>query len=130
MRGHHYHNKGSEGLAYVRDTLIKNLREAKIKLMDKDGKPEELTPKEMGIGYPAVVSTGGKIVDEEVSNPNFDTKASIEGSDQVKAVKLKRFDFVLQFAWQPTPRSKRIELREKAAGQQAPSLAETPAGGP
>ena len=55
LRGHHFHNKRSEGVGYVRDTLIKNLRETKIKLVDKDGKPEELTLKELGIGYPTVV---------------------------------------------------------------------------
>lgn len=130
LRGHHFHNKRSEGVSFVRDTLIKNLRETKIKLVDKNGKPEELTLKELGIGYPAVVSTSGRIVDDEITNPNFDSKATPEGNDQPKTIKLRRFDFVLQFAWQPTPRSKRVELREqKAAGQQAPSLADAPAGG-
>lgn len=131
LRGHHYHNKRSEGVAYVRDTLIKNLRETKVKLVDKNGKPEELTLKELGIGYPVVVSTSGRIFDEEITNPNFSPVEGIDGNNQPKTIPLRKFEFVLQFAWQPTPRSKRVELREqKAAGQQAPSLADAPAGGP
>ena len=55
LRGHHFHNKRSEGVTFVRDTLVKNLQDGKIKLVDKDGKPEELTLKELGIGYPAIV---------------------------------------------------------------------------
>ena len=129
LRGHHYHNKQSEGLAYVRDTLIRNLQETKIKLVDKEGKPEELTLKELGIGYPAIVSTSGRILDDDIPNPNFNP-AEIEGNTQPKMISLRKFEFVLQFAWQPTPRSKRVELREqKAAGQQAPSLADAPGGG-
>jgi type IV pilus assembly protein PilM len=130
LRGHHFHNKRSEGVGYVRDTLIKNLRETKIKLVDKDGKPEELTLKELGIGYPAVVSNSGGILNDEIPNPNFDPVASVEGDGQPRTISLRKFEFVLQFAWQPTPRSKRVELRQqKAAGQQAPSLADAPPGG-
>ena len=95
LRGHHFHNKRSEGVGYVRDTLIKNLREAKIKLVDKDGKPEELTLKELGIGYPAIVSTSGRIFDDEIRQSQLrSAKATPEGNDQPKMISLKRFDFV------------------------------------
>ena len=48
-----------------------------------------------------------------------------------RCIALRKFEFILQFAWQPTPRSKRIELKEKkASGEQSPALAEAPAGGP
>jgi type IV pilus assembly protein PilM len=130
LRGHHFHNKRSEGVSYVRDTLIKNLRETKITLVDKNGKPEELTLKELGIGYPAIVSTSGRIFEDTIDNPSYSPAESAQGSEQPKTILLKKFEFVLQFAWQPTPRSKRVELREqKAAGQQAPALADAPAGG-
>ncbi len=127
LRGHHYHNKKSEGVSFVRETLIKNLREAQIDLVGKDGQAEKLTMKDLGIGYPAVVQQSGRIIDEEIADPNFDPSAKSDIEGQRKNISLRRFDFVLQFAWKPTPLSKRIESRdERAKARQSGALAESP----
>ncbi|HEY2894312.1 MAG TPA: type IV pilus assembly protein PilM [Pirellulales bacterium] len=118
LRGEHYHNKQSEGGAYVRDTLVKNLREKEIVLPGKDGKPEKMPLKELGIGYPVIVETSGKILDETLTDAERNTTS------------VRKFTFVVQFAWSPTPISKRIEARQQKASGQAPALADSPAGGP
>ena len=118
LKGYHYHNKDSFeslGAGFVRDTLIKNLREAKIKLVGKDDQETEWSIKELGIGYPVIASEIRPLSTEQWEDPN--APASAGG----KAVTLKRFDFTLQFAWQPTPLSKRLEKRDKP--QQTPALA-------
>jgi type IV pilus assembly protein PilM len=118
LKGYHYHNKDSFeslGAGFVRDTLIKNLRDAKIKLVGKDDQVTEWSIKELGIGYPVIASEIRPLSTEQWVDPN--APASVEG----KAVTLKRFDFTLQFVWQPTPLSKRLETRAKA--QQTPALA-------
>ncbi len=118
LKGYHYHNKDSFeslGAGFVRDTLIKNLRDAKIKLVGKDDQVTEWSIKELGIGYPVIASEIRPLSTEQWEDPN--APASAGG----KAVTLKRFDFTLQFAWQPTPLSKRLEKRVKP--QQTPALA-------
>ena len=82
--------------------------------MGKDDQVTEWSIKELGIGYPVIASEIRPLSTEWV-DPN--APASVEG----KAVTLKRFDFTLQFVWQPTPLSKRLETRAKA--QQTPALA-------
>jgi type IV pilus assembly protein PilM len=129
LSGYHYHNKDtheSQGAGYVRDTLIKNLREAKIKLIGKDGQETELPIKELGIGYPVIVSEIRPLVPEQWVDPNaLSTKGLKDAKGNpvpdAQPVTLKRFDFTLQFAWQPTPLSKRLE--KQAQGQQTPALA-------
>jgi type IV pilus assembly protein PilM len=118
LRGEHYHNKNSEGSAYVRDTLVKNLSDKEIVLPGKDGKPETMPLKELGIGYPVIIETSGRILDETLTDAERNT------------TNLRKFTFVLQFAWSPTPLSKRIEARQQKASGQAPALADSPAGGP
>ncbi len=141
LRGCHYHNnetQESQGASYVRDTLIKNLREAKIKLLGKDGKETELPIKDLGIGYPVIVSQIRRLENEAIADPNSaeptrgkDAKAAAVPESKPQIV--KRFDFTLQFSWQPTPLSKRLEIQEqRAKGQQTPALAVDgqPAAGP
>ncbi|HTM54649.1 MAG TPA: type IV pilus assembly protein PilM [Pirellulales bacterium] len=120
LRGEHFHNKQSQdsayvqGSAYVRDTLVKNLREKEIELPGKDGKPEKLPLKELGIGYPVILETSGRILDETLTDAERNTTS------------VRKFTFVVQFAWSPTPLSKRIEARQQKATGQAPALADSP----
>jgi hypothetical protein len=63
--------------------------------------------------------------------------AAVPGVVTPKMFKLRQYDFVVQFCWQPQPRGKRIEMAQKKnapAGEGAPSTAaagtEAPAAGP
>jgi type IV pilus assembly protein PilM len=115
LRGYHYHNKPGDvagtGPWFVRRTLIENLRNKKVTIADKDGKPAEIAIKDLGIGYPVITSLFGAPVNETI---NVD-----EGNQRA----VKRWDFTLQFAWKPTPLGKRLEQKQNEQGQAAPAFA-------
>jgi type IV pilus assembly protein PilM len=128
LRGYHYHNKDIRGTnwgpGFVRDTLIKNLVERKVKLRGPDGKEVEVSAKDLGISHPAVVSESIVVRDETFTLPASSQAAPTKGAAPVEAptVTLKRFDFTLQFAWKPTPPSKRREIEEQRAKAQSGAL--------
>jgi type IV pilus assembly protein PilM len=124
LRGYHFHNReltsANAGSGFVRNTVIKQLREGKVKLPGKDGKEVELPLKDLGIGYPVIVSDNIQMVPQEVIDPNA---PEAKGNEQPKMLKLKRFDFTVQFAWSPTPPGKRAELEQERAKAQRGALA-------
>ena len=73
LEGCHYHNDmqiaGSNyRRQFVRNTLIYNLLNAKVKLPNDKGVIEDVSMQELGITYPVLVSPK-KIEDEEIDNP-------------------------------------------------------------
>ena len=126
LRCHHYHNKqlDSQGFVYVRDTLIKKLRNAEITLVGKDGQSVKIPIKDLGIGYPVIPKPIEQIKVEQFSlaSPKPATPASPAapnapptGPTVENKLALHRFNFLLQFAWQPTPFSKRQEIQDRRA---------------
>lgn len=133
LEGYHYHNKNSEGIGFVRDTLVKNLRDKVVTLVGADGKEEKIPLKDLGIGYPVIVRQSGGIRDREIPDPNYDpnAKPAADGAPNVqKMLKLREFTFTLQFAWQPTPLSKREEIKAERAKAAAPAAVDAQAGNP
>ncbi len=138
IRGYHLHNNEEEvgfasGSSFVRDTLIKQLREGEVMLADKDGNPLKLTVKELGIGYPVIVSDIGSLIPWQIPDPNYvetprdpDDKTALPPRPMLN---LKRFNFTLQFAWKPTPLGKRQEEKVKGAKTQGGALASGAAAG-
>jgi len=141
LTGHHYHNPNkagpNQGAEYVRNTLIANLHKAKVLLPTGDREGVELVPvKDLGICYPVLVNPG-RVEDVEVENPNVDAQ-HVEGlrgggeamgpmrpmgkkaAGPVKnnVMKLRRFDFVVQFVWLPTPPTTRHEKEEEKDTQE------------
>ncbi len=117
LRCHHFHNKQreSKGFIFVRDSFIKNLQESEIKLVSKDGQETKVAIKDLGIGYPVIPKPIELI--KEVPNPLLDKSAGA-------AAPLHEFDFILQFVWQPTPLTKRLEVQAaKAKAMQNPAAA-------
>ena len=117
VRGYHFHNKSFKtGLSnFVRDTLIKNLKSKKV-VLDVKGKPTEIPIGELGIGYPALHSYTANVKDFPIPDPAADPA-------ERKDIILKRFDFILQFAWQPTPLSERLQKQQEKAKEGASALA-------
>ncbi|MGD9722216.1 MAG: type IV pilus assembly protein PilM [Pirellulales bacterium] len=115
--GYHYHNKDLQmsGSTFVRDTLIKQLRDGKVKLPGKDGQPTEVSTKDLGISHPVIVS---EIVAPRLVELPGVAPAPDDANGVPRPAQVKRFDFILQFAWQPTPLGKRIEKAEERAKQQ------------
>jgi type IV pilus assembly protein PilM len=106
LRGHHYHNEQGTriGAIFLRDTLVKNLREMKVKLADPEGKVIEIPIAELGISSPVILTDAGVAKSDTVYDPSTDSK-----------VPVKVWDFELQFAWKPTPHSKRVEKAQQPA---------------
>ncbi len=93
-----------------------------MQLAGKDGKLAEVSIKDLGIGYPAIVSdivvkpTEEVVIDPNAEDPNPDPKTKGSTPEHAK-VKLPRFDFTLQFSWQPTPLGKRVQIEAERAKQ-------------
>ncbi len=122
LTGYHYHNNKLEtqGSTFIRDTLIKNLREGKVLLPGKDGELAEVAVRDLGISHPVIVSEINVPRPVSIVDPNV---------PEAPPQDLKRFDFVLQFAWRPTPLSQRLKNAEQRANQQPGALAGIPGEG-
>ncbi len=126
LKGYHYHNEqlDASGADFVRDTLIKNLRESTIALPGADGQPMDVAIKDLGISHPVIVSEIRFLATVTVKNPDAEM---VEGPNgelvEPPPLKLKLFDFTVQFAWRPTPLGKRLEAADQRAKQQQNSLA-------
>ncbi|MFO0789302.1 MAG: type IV pilus assembly protein PilM [Pirellulales bacterium] len=143
---------GDEGEQFLNNTIIKNLREGKVSLPDgPNGAPVEVSMADLGIQYPVVV-TNLKVqtvtyLAEPVDNTSDGTMtgtpampmptigpegsggmvAGANGEMMPKTYKLRQYDFVVQFCWQPQPRSQRLA---KMAAKQAAPAGTTPEGAP
>jgi type IV pilus assembly protein PilM len=114
LTGYHYHNDDfiHRTATYVQETLAQNLREKKVKVIDHTGAETEIPIKELGIGYPVILTTE--------TNYRPATVVDSNGTE----IPVKRWDFTLQFAWQETPPSKRLEKKtQPQTGQPSPELA-------
>jgi type IV pilus assembly protein PilM len=125
LTGYHYHNNDTRqmGSAFVRNTLIENLKNGKVQLPGKDGQLTEVAVKDLGISHPVIISEISAPRSVTIENPNAEPTTGPDGTQvPAKPLQLRRFDFVLQFAWKPTPLSERLKVQEeraKAAEQNA-----------
>jgi hypothetical protein len=114
LRGHHFHNEDliDRTAKFVRDTLIENLRNKKVTIVNPDdGKPMEISMKELGIGYPVILTEQSNYFDTEVADSNG------------TPIRVRRWDFEVQFAWQPTTHTQRLEKKQATEQQQPAELA-------
>lgn len=136
LRGYHYHNadQNDYGAEYVRNTLLENLRNGTLELPSGDsGESEEVTTKELGISHPVLVNPP-KVETVELPNPNADSASAgprpgrgalggIGGGPMMQPVtennstepdtfRLRRFEFDVQFCWQPKTPSERLEAKQ------------------
>lgn len=124
-----------EGEQFVRRTLIKNLLEKTVKLPDENGELTDVPLSKLGISYPVVVTKNPietHTYDPEATD-NEDIGASRRANNELDPFadprtqmlveempidpeagfwKLPRYDFKLQFIWQPKPRHERNEPPE------------------
>jgi hypothetical protein len=129
LQGHHYHNgeRGNETGAFVRKEFLKNLREGFVEVPNPampEG-VERVSMAELGISHPILVYDAKP---EDVIYPLGDMNAmflapvpgvgaandAANGENKppvVEPVKLKRYRFIVQFAWKPTTPSEREQKR-------------------
>jgi type IV pilus assembly protein PilM len=124
IRGRHYHNSetagGDLGAQFVRKTFINALqsKDRVIELRTAAGKPEMVSVKDLGISYP-LLRDPGRIEPFTITNTSPDSQEKTAGGETTKkSVEVRKFDFVVQFAWQPIPPSGR-EKRRAAPAQNA-----------
>jgi type IV pilus assembly protein PilM len=126
LAGHHFHNephhKPDEAAQFLRATLIQNLlgKGAKIVVSGGPRAGERVPVKDVGIGYPVIVSSspvrtvriasggGADVGGGDMMPPprggfprGRPAAAPEEESRDDGMVVLRRYDFVVQFIWQP-----------------------------
>ena len=114
LTGHHFHNedhhKPNQTAQFVRSTIVKGLlagepeegsEEVQVSAGPLAGK--RVTVAGIGIGFPVIISSSPvkvvSIVSEEIKSAALPPGVA---PDKPPDLKLKRYDFVLQFCWQPT----------------------------
>jgi len=142
MTGYHYHNgvdRSNEMAQFVNNTLIKNLEENYVEL--PDGENDELIQvplSDVGISHPWLVADSKLSVEEldlelgvlsETSSRRSRPPRSSRSRDgstedeeereQPKIIKLKRYNFVVQFCWRLTPESERRLIAEQRRQEEA-----------
>ncbi|HEY2838913.1 MAG TPA: type IV pilus assembly protein PilM [Pirellulales bacterium] len=125
LRCHHYHNPpGSlnDGAQYVKNTMLKKLKEGKITLAGEAGsKPEEIDLKKLGVTHAVLLPPQGKnefFVDPEykLEKPRDSEKAgqapakaappggiAAGNKGDVEFERAPRFDFLIQLFWADEP---------------------------
>ncbi len=115
ITGHHFHNeeRGNEGEQFVRGTLVRGLLGAGdgVTIAAGTRAGEQVPVGDLGVGFPVLVASSPIRQVEFVEGsgtPAIGGRPGMEGGPAAAPViKLKRYDFVLQFIWQPaTPGSK------------------------
>jgi len=123
ITGHHFHNEeqGNEGEQFVRSTLVRNLLgegdAVPVAAGEKSG--EQLPVSGLGIGYPVLVLSSPL---RKVQLQTAATSAGVPGAAMdptAGTVELKRYDFMLQFSWQPTTPGSKLPPPQPAAAEAA-----------
>jgi hypothetical protein len=141
IKGYHFHNKklDDQSAKFVRDTFIHNLENKKILLPDGPGRKMKLVPiKDLGIGYPVIVQSW-RVRSVEIQDPNAEVPeegavgafgaGEVAGRRRAAAepdaptIKLRQYDFVLQFSWQETPLTKRLNPQPATPAEDAGNVA-------
>jgi len=121
IRGHHFHNEeqGNEGEQFVRSTLVHNLLPEGPGVVVAAGKESGKTVpvSELGISYPVIVDSPAIVktpLTASVAPPGT------RGANEPPVDEVMRYDFVLQFAWQPTTPGSASPPPQATAGAPAP----------
>jgi len=137
LEGYHYHNADriNQGAQYVRNTLIHNLLHEKVDLPAAEGQGmESVSMAELGILCPVLVNPKW-VYEVEIPDPTVAPETEPGGMSHMPeggmlgggkvprppstagggtaggTIRLKRFDFTVEFCWQPKLPSERLRLR-------------------
>jgi type IV pilus assembly protein PilM len=129
LTGYHYHNtdRTNQTSDFVKNTLIKHLNEGTVELPDGPNEAMiEVPIKDLAISHAFIVED--KKLYEESIDPEamamdptgtgggggrggFDGGAAYQPGAANKLIKVNRYDFIVQFVWQPKTRAERAELK-------------------
>jgi hypothetical protein len=113
IRGHHFHNedrhKPDEAEQFVRATLVQSLLGKGDEVLVSAGPlaGRKVPVPDLGIGFPIIMesSTVQKVKVQKsrpAAGPAGAAPAAADGPGEEPPLELKRYDFTLQFSWQPT----------------------------
>jgi len=136
LTGYHYHNLdlGNQTQKFVNNTLIKNLNEAFVELPDGEGDAlVKISLADLGISHPWLVEGSSivpEMIDPEAALPNAGSNRSSfsrtgEEAEGPGILELKRYNFIVQFCWQPVLKSQRRENAELKRQEEADQQSET-----
>ncbi len=102
----------------MRRTLIRNLYQVTVSLPDGDnGALVEVPIKDLGIGYPTIVQDE-PLVKEILIDPNQKVeRGPAEEAAAPASQTVQRYEFTVQFCWQPIPASERRARRRQRAAE-------------
>jgi type IV pilus assembly protein PilM len=113
---HHYHNRREDadnlGIQFLRKTILQNLKEDEITLPAVEGAagaPKLFPIKKLGIAYPIIIETGPVNWENQIPVPEEELLDNpmpmpvAPGQQNVKMKTQPRYDFKIQFCWQPHP---------------------------
>lgn len=152
LTGYHYHNSekdhSNQTQEFVKNTLIKNLEEGTVELPDgKNGEIVDVPIQDLAISHAWLAKD--KHVYDELVDPEAQmqgqgmagSRGYVEGGrgygaemgyvpgqpgqpgEEDKLIKLRRYDFIVQFVWQPKTRAERAELAAQRAEAEAAAAA-------
>lgn len=142
--------RGDEGAEFVRRTVIQALRDGSVRLPSSSGELVNVSMKDLGISYPVIappvqiirdVTFDPIAVDEqEATRRMSEYRNQLEGSagfggpsrpgaatakvEPPEHLELRRFDFTIQFIWQPKPRGQRENPEPQSTGDEFSTLRE------
>jgi hypothetical protein len=128
LEGHHFHNSlpgslpypvtknGGEGRNFVLNTLCRDLQVGTVELPDgENGTMIQVPIAALGISHPVIITTT-RAREQTYSSAAQDelatAKATAPGAAQQPTWNLRRYDFTVQFAWKPVPRSERNQKQK------------------
>lgn len=124
--GHHFHNEeqGNDGEQFVRSTLVRGLLGQGDGVLVSAGAHagESLPVADLGIGFPVLV-VSSPIRPYDLAEAGGGVRQGFDGGappgTEAPPVRLKRYDFVLQFVWQPTTPGSTLPKPAPAAASDA-----------
>jgi len=134
LRGYHFHNeqrhKPLEGAQFLRSTLVKNLMGKETKVVVSAGPlaGQQVSVSDLGVGFPIIVESSPiKPVSIPIANlregggsPAMPMPPQPGGDptlpQEPQELFLHRYDFVLQFCWQPRPAGQAPPASSPATG--------------
>lgn len=151
---YHNLDRTNQTIRFVNNTLVKNLEEGIAKLPDgPDGQMMDVLLNDMGFSHPWVVEgkplttevvdpnspigsagrSGGRGYGGRSESYGAREGAAVspgegagqpDGEEKLPILELKRYDFVVEFFWQPTTRTERLELAQQRKEQQEAAASE------
>jgi len=124
LTGFHYHNLDQSNFKgrFLNASLIKELEEGFFELpVGENGEMEKVSFADFGISHPwypygserkpVTIDPEAQLGGSKTSRPSSTGGGS--GEDQSNLIKLLRFDFIVQFCWQPKTREERLAMAEQ-----------------